>query len=191
MPTVPFLTVLLTATALGGRAWAEDVSSASRINIVATIDGSDELHISPHSTKWVHKSWDFPASIQVNGRAWKAQQKPVLTPGLMGLLQRKDIDLSGAELHTVRGRGSVQLGYDSDGLVITFDDPQGGSDIYEVTVDFAQLLAARKPATTNDVRLRLQAIVDGTDEVWISQNAARWNHLEWQPPTEVTLDGAP
>ena len=191
MRTVLFLAVLLAGTALGGRAWAEAVSSADRIHIVASIDGYDELHISPQRTKWVHKGWDFPASIQVNGRSWNAQQKPVLTPGLMGLLQRKDIDLSGAELHTLRGRGLVQLGHDADGLVITFDDPQGGSDIYEVTVDFAQLLAARKPEMTNDVRLRIQASVDGTDEVWIWQNGVRWKHLEWQPPTEVTLDGVP
>ncbi len=190
MRTVPYLAVLFASIALCGRAAAEDASRAGRIHIVATIDGSDELHISTRSTKWVHKGWDFPASIQVNGRPWDAQQKPMLTPGLMGLLQRKDIDLSGAELHTIRGRGSVQLGHDTDGLVITFDDPQGGSDVYEITVDFAQLLAARKPEMTNKVRLRLQAIVDGTDEIWISQNGARWNHLEWQLPTGVTFGEA-
>ena len=183
--------ILVLAVASAALAWADDRFPADRINIVAKIDGSDELLISHQGTRCVHKSWDDPTAVQVNGQPWNPQRMPVIVPGLMGFLQRQSVDLSGAELHKVRGRGSVQLSHDAKGLVITFDDPENGADIHEVNLDFAELLAGKQPERTNDVEFRVRATIDGTDSITFSQHTAAWLHTSFRVPTDVTINGRP
>lgn len=58
-------------------------------------------------------------------------------------------------------------------------------------MDFAELLAAKKPEVTNDVELHIKATIDGTDSIYLAQHNAHWYHYDFQPPTEVTLNGLP
>src|ERR1017187_9000812 len=59
-------------------AWAGTGFPADGLHILVTIDGSDELHISKRSATWVHKSWQQPTDVRLNGFQWNPQQRPVL-----------------------------------------------------------------------------------------------------------------
>jgi len=114
-----------------------------------------------------------------------------LTSGTNGWLLSPDLDLSGAVLHTLRGRGSVELARDTNGLVIRFDDPENGADMYEAEVLFAQTLARSKSASSNDLELRISAEIDGMDEIWFARDQGKWIHTEYSPPVNVTANGRP
>ncbi|MBI5819499.1 MAG: hypothetical protein HZA88_10985 [Verrucomicrobia bacterium] len=174
-------------------AGAQDSLPAERLTIVAVIHGVDELRLSRQNAQWIHKTGPPPTEVEINGRKWNPQQRPILTPSPLEGLDRKDADLSGVVLHTIRGRGSVQLGRDCESLVIRFEDHPAGADTYEVTLDFAGMLARNKTpaASRDDLELRLKARIDGMDEVWLSRNEARWIHKERSPPAEVTANGRP
>ena len=45
---------------------AEDSFPTNSLRIVAVVDGSDELHISHGSARWMHKSWQFPTEVEIN-----------------------------------------------------------------------------------------------------------------------------
>ncbi len=174
---------------LSAASQAANAFPAESLHIVAVIDGSDDLHISQKTAKWVHKSWNYPTEVNVNGYVWNPQAVPVLNPARDGGLLARDLDLAGAVLHKLRGRGTVQLGRDADGLVISFDDPEGGSDTYEVTLDFAQPLARKSAAaSTNTIQLWLRATIDGMDDIWFSGRQATWSHTGWSPATGVMLN---
>ncbi len=183
------LTVLLLG--LASESWAAVTSQtlnfpADSLHLVVAIDGSDDLHISQRAAKWVHKTWEQPTDVHINGYAWNPQQQPVLSSGANGWLLAPDLDLSGAVLHVLRGRGSVELGRDADGLVIHFDDPESGADTYEVEVLFAQKLA-QKTANAKPLELRIDANIDGTDELWLAGDQGKWLHTGGDRPL-VTIN---
>jgi hypothetical protein len=129
--------------------------------------------------------------VRLNGWKWNPQQRPTLTAGTNSWLLNPGLDLSGAVLHKLRGRGSVDLGRDTNGLVIRFDDPENGADTYEAEVLFAQTLARSKSADTNDLDLRISARIAGMDEIWFTRDQAKWTHTERGAPTDVTANGRP
>jgi hypothetical protein len=166
---------------------------ADSLHILVVIDGSDDLHISPQKATWIHKTWGPPTAVQINGVKWNPQQSPVLTPRPGYSLLRPDLELCGAVLHKLRGRGAVEFGFDRDGLAIHFDDSENGADTYEVSIDFAQTLARKKASAkpADDLELRIKASIDGTDEVWLAQHQAKWVHTGASAPAEVTVNGRP
>jgi hypothetical protein len=173
--------------ALGQRLLAAAAGSgfpAEGLQIVAVIDGSDELHISQRSATWVHKSWAQPTDVRLNGFQWNPQQRPVLSNVL-----NPSLDLSGAVLHKLRGRGTVALGHDAQGLVISFDDPENGADTYEAELLFAPNLARSKSAFTNDLELHITADLNGTEEIWMARDEASWVHVGGSRPANVTVNG--
>ncbi len=176
---------------LASVAWGDLGFPADGLHILVAIDGSDELHISHQSATWVHKSWGQPTDVRLNGWKWNPQQRPVLNAGTNAYLLNPALDLSGAVLHKLRGRGSVVLGRDTNGLVIRFDDSENGADTYEAEVLFAQTLARSRSTATNDLELRISARIDGMDEIWFVQNQGKWIHTEHSPPTAVTANGRP
>lgn len=189
--TASTLAMLVSSLAPASRAAAAPPAPAlpaGGLHLIATIDGSDDLHVSQRGAKWVHKTWGPPADVRINGRPWNPQQQPLLADGSRGLLA-SDLDLGGAVLHVLRGRGSVELGRDADGLVVHFDDPENGADTYEVEILFAQRLA-RKAAAAEPFELRLDANIDDTDEVWFTRDQAKWLHTTGTPPT-VSADDHP
>ena len=184
------LAVLLSLLACTPRAVADSppaIFPADSLHIIVAIDGSDDLHISQRSAAWVHKTWGQPSNISINGYSWDPQQLPILSND-RGLLP-SNLDLSGAVLHVLRGRGSVELGRDADGLVIHFDDPESGADTYEVEVLFAQRLA-HPSATTQPLELRVNATIDDTDEIWFARDQAKWVHTGGNPPV-VAFNSSP
>lgn len=40
------------------------------LRIVAQIDGVDELHISHAKASWVHRAFDMPSAVSINGQSW-------------------------------------------------------------------------------------------------------------------------
>jgi len=171
---------------------AETGFPASSLRVIAVIDGTDELHISPSGAKWVHKGWSFPTDVRINGQAWNPHAKDSWTPPSGEGILRRDLDLAGVVLHTLRGRGTVKLGRDSSGLVITFDDPENGADTYEVALDFAEVLLKENTSTaTDDLRLSVKATIDGNDDVTLSGTRALWTHTGDSPAKDVTVNGQP
>jgi len=181
------LLVLLTSPARGA-----DFPTDS-LHVVVKIDGSDDLHISPRKTWWRHKAWRAPAEVQINDFKWNVRQSPELALPSPTLLIRPDLELCGAVLHKLRGRGSVKLGFDRDGLVVHFDDPENGADTYEATIDFAQALAEKPTHSKTDgaFEWRLNGRIDGLEEIWFHQDEARWVHKEYATPAGVTINGQP
>ncbi len=80
---------------------------------------------------------------------------------------------------------------DADGFAVRFDDFAPGADTYEVTINFAQALAADQTSSTHgtDLSFRFAAKIDGSDEVWLSSSAFEWKHTGWSMPQDVTVNG--
>ncbi|HEY2253915.1 MAG TPA: hypothetical protein VGH74_22725 [Planctomycetaceae bacterium] len=181
---------LMLLTLFASPVWGGDFP-ADRLHILAKVDGTDELHLSPLKAKWAHKAMSLPTDIKINGLKWNVQQSPELAMPSGAALLRPDLELCGAVLHKLRGRGSVKLGCDRDGLIVRFDDPDGGADTYEVTIDFARALAEKRAPSKSekDLQWNLKAKIDGLEEVWLHQDLARWVHKENQRPVDVTING--
>jgi hypothetical protein len=197
-PRASFLFLLLApcwAIVFEPQVRADGKFPADRLHVIAVIDGRDELHVSHQKATWIHKAWGDAKDLQINGCKWNPQEQPVWKPSSQEGVVAEDLDLAGAELHKLRGRGSVQLGHDRDGLVIFFDDPQGGADTYEVVVNFAEAIARKKvPANSrNDYSVQIKAKVDGPDaeEVVFSQRQAVWKHHGTSPVPIVEINGRP
>jgi hypothetical protein len=78
-----------------------------------------------------------------------------------------------------------------DSVVLYVNDTPGGTSIYEFQVIFRPHTA--KPAVGNHAgtkreRLHIIADIDGSDELYIDAQGARWVHREWQWPCEVRLN---
>jgi hypothetical protein len=107
------------------------------LEITATIDGSDELHIAANGFEWRHKHWDWPGDVKVNGRAWDPQaEKLALDDEAVGLTP-DDLKAERVTVLNRTGRDTVAVEAAEDGLVIYFADSLAGSDVYSVTLEFA------------------------------------------------------
>jgi len=108
------------------------------IHIVADIDGSDTLRISAYEAVWIHREYQWPASVEINDLAWKPADKPQNPKAGTWLLVGRKVDFATARLTKLKGRGTVALKPAKDQIEISFDDPAFGSDIYEVVVTFGR-----------------------------------------------------
>lgn len=164
---------------------------ADHFDVSAVIDGNDVLRLSKSGATWVHKTWSWPTDIRINGSPWDPQRVSAFPPGPSGRLLRDGLDFSWAVIHVLRGRGSVRCGLEGDDLVITFDDPAPGADLYEVLIEFAPVLVRKQDAsaTPADLQLHIAARIDGMDECWLSESGLSWTHTGWQMPQNVTVNG--
>jgi len=172
---------------------ASDPFPAQSVRVIAVIDGADILHLSKAGATWTHQSWSWPTDISINGYSWDPQQKPTWTPPSDAAFLRDDLDLSGAVFHIIRGRGTVTCERDTNGFIIHFDDPQNGSDTYEITIDFAQMLVTNQASSSqgHDLQFRISAKIDGSDELWLLSTNLEWKHTSWSLPENVTVNGQP
>ena len=127
--------------------------------------------------------------LQLNGWKWNLAQQLVWQPKSKVGLVAEDLDFAGAELHKLRGRGPVRLSHDRDGLVIFFDDPQGGADTYEVIVNFAEAITPEGASSTKGLRWEIKARVEDSEDILFSQDQAVWTHYGESPPaTSRSMD---
>jgi len=106
-----------------------------RLEMKATIDGSDELHITPNGLTWYHKLWDWPSDVTVNGQPCDPHET---TP-----LEKLDIGLTKQDLCAERvtviereARDTLAVEASDDGIIVYFADSQSGSDTYRVVLEF-------------------------------------------------------
>lgn len=165
---------------------------------MARIDGVDELHLSASEARWVHEAFDAPQFVSIAGQEWDPSRVERFEAEIGQPFLPAELDLAGAEIVLVRGRGSIDFRHGPDALVIRFDDSLGGgADEYEVLVRFADELCAAKTvlgdASEADLRypteLLIEARVDGRDELHLSTRRADWLHLAWSWPEDVRLGG--
>lgn len=108
------------------------------LHITAEIDGSDELHISPDRVWWVHKQWDWPQTVSLNGVAWNPRENPVLPDARRAELLNVPLDFSTARLiiKAVRDMAILMPEDDGPGIVIHFADNPNGAALTDLTVIF-------------------------------------------------------
>ncbi len=190
--------------------WVEPIDAASgssidkaatSLHISAKIDGTDELHISHQAALWDHGSWGWPTDVKINGQPWSPRKLRVLKVGPNTPFLRPDIELAGATIRKIRGRGTVKLGCGPNGLIIGFNDEgQNGAATYEVIILFADPICKQSQRLIDNlksesdqpmktVELDIQAKIDGADAVHISSDRAEWAHYEASWPQNVSLNG--
>ncbi len=101
----------------------------TRIAILASIDGVDELHLSGRRAAWIHQAWSWPERVTLNDLPWTPAEEPVLD----GEFFPPGVDVERARLEVVSARGGVRLERGGGRLFLTFDDgPHFGGADYEV-----------------------------------------------------------
>jgi len=170
------------------------------LRIIAEIDGVDELHLNASAARWFHLEYQMPESVSINGREWDPSRLERWVVEGSELFLDPDVDLAGATVTLVRGRGEIAFHHGEDGLVLTFDDSLGGgADEYEVLVEFADVLCAQRAvvgdpdpsALQRASELRIEARIDGRDELHLGPRRADWLHLAWSWPTAIRVGGLP
>jgi hypothetical protein len=147
------------------------------LNIVARIDGIDDILISRERAVWKHYTAGTPDVVKMNGIAWKV--RPVLPNSGKTQYLPPGVDLTSATLEKKRGRGEVKLiVQQKDLLVVQFNDPPSGADVYEAMIQFSPSL-----------HLTVIATIDGMDDLIISPRQLEWAHRDWDMPKDVTING--
>jgi hypothetical protein len=106
------------------------------LDIQATIDGSDELRITPAGLQWKHKSWDWPSNVLVNGRAWNPQDGPLPLDRAGLALTPDDFHNGSIRVLSHSGRDTVGVQPDPDAVTVFFNDDENGSAPYHVRIQF-------------------------------------------------------
>jgi len=108
-------------------------SNPVKLDVVATIDGSDCLTIDSTGAHWRQMVGGPPSDITLNGKPMDPGAKLALSDvGLAG------VDLTSASVISRTGRDIVAMEKTGQGLDIYFADTPGGSDRYEINIQFAR-----------------------------------------------------
>ena len=111
-------------------------SAPATIHIVATIDGSDVLHITNTTAIWTHGSWGSPKNVSLNGIAWDTVTQPTLPNSGATTFLPAGVDLSTVQLTKNSGRDTATYQIFSNSLDVYFGDNQLGVSTYDVTLTF-------------------------------------------------------
>jgi hypothetical protein len=106
------------------------------LTIKATIDGSDELHVSYSGARWVHKMWSTPTDVSLNGVAWANPSVSYLTNAGATLFLPEQVPFHNATVLSSSGRGLLTIRPTENGLVINFADDILGAGNYEAVIGF-------------------------------------------------------
>ncbi|HEX5222840.1 MAG TPA: hypothetical protein VFZ59_25005 [Verrucomicrobiae bacterium] len=170
---------------------------ASRTNAVfhfkGVVDGSDRIVINHRGAFWTHVNWRWPAgAVTINGAEWKPQEKNYLTTtGAVAFLP-ETFSLETARLEKIAGRDVIALERTNHALIVLLNDTQSGPSTYEFKIHFGP--ATLKPATLDKSQvttLKFAAVIDGSDSLKITKQAATWKHRTYKLPWDVSLNGVP
>ena len=146
------------------------------------IDGSERIEVTQLAAIWEHVAWSPPKEgVTLNGVAWACKDSPVLLNRGETTFLSAPVDFSSATLEILKGRDTVAIEPNATGLTVFLCDSPNGSDDYEFRV---HLEPARQPGV-----LRIVAKIDGSDELHISREGAKWIHKHWKTPSEISLNG--
>ncbi len=157
------------------------------------IDGSDQIKITQTEATWHHMFWDMPAEpVALNGISWDPREQETLKNEGKTRFLKRPVDFRSARLKRIQARDLVAIEQNGDSVVIYLNDGPGGASTYEFQVAFrpqnAEAEVGKKPAGGNRTTLRIVADIDGSDELHIDSQGARWVHRSWQWPGEVRLN---
>ena len=115
------------------------ISPAATLHIVATIDGSDVLQISNSGATWIHKYWNNPSNVSLNGIAWDTVDDPTLPNSGATAFLPADVDLSTVVFTKSAGRDTATYEVFPNYIDVFFADNPVGSDVYDVTLNFGSV----------------------------------------------------
>lgn len=113
-------------------------STPATLKIVATIDGSDCLHLTANGARWEHFQWEAPTTVTLNDRAWNPAQDAALKIDKTNFLLPAGVDLSSARIVGRKGRALATLWATAEEVKVNFADNPNGSDTYELTIAFGE-----------------------------------------------------
>jgi hypothetical protein len=107
-----------------------------RLQIKATIDGSDRLTITEAGAHWEHKYWNWPTNVTLGGVSWTPSTSPRLPNQGATRFLPANLDFSTARVVSRQGRDLVAVETRVDALIIHFADNPNGSADYVVDIAF-------------------------------------------------------
>ncbi len=156
------------------------------LHFKAFIDGLDTIQIGRDGILWKHLQYKSPHEVSLNGRNWNPSDLNLIDFGTN--LAPRDISWERSQIEIISGRDVVALEKQPDGAVVhIYDTPWGATD-YEFKV---RLFTAPAQPTRRGpaARLHLRANIDGSDELIINAQGARWTHRQWSWPFDIALNG--
>lgn len=116
---------------------ADGNASATVLRLRVTIDGRDELWLTPTHAEWKHLQSDPPTLVEMNGVQWNPQKTPRLANDGKTRFLADGLSFARATISKTKGRAAVKLQeVGEEGVHLLFNDTPKGSDTYELTVTF-------------------------------------------------------
>jgi hypothetical protein len=156
-------------------------------------DGSEEIKITQNRAAWRHTYGNLPTGpVTLNGISWNTADDPSLKNEGSTRFLPKPVDFQSARLRKIEGRDTVVLERFKDSVVVHISDTPNFAAPYEFQVIFPprsdRSVKTRAPARSNRASLRIVAEIDGSDELHINADGARWVHRQWEWPGPVRLN---
>ncbi len=175
---------------------AKQAGPAESNEIVLTfrgeIDGSDQIKITQTEATWHHTFWDMPPKpVALNGISWDPRVQDTLKNVGKTRFLKSPVDFRTARLNRIQARDIVAIEQNKDSVVVYINDDTGGTSPYEFQVIFRPQNAKadiKQHAGAKRTTLRIVADIDGSDELHLDTQGARWVHRSWQWPGEVHLN---
>lgn len=110
----------------------------AKLQIVADIDGSDQLRLDATGARWNHRHWDWPKLVLLNGVKWRPREAPELKNQGKTAFLDGPVDFASAKLTVNAARDMAVLERTEDGLTIHFADNPLGRATYDLTISFGE-----------------------------------------------------
>jgi hypothetical protein len=108
------------------------------LEIVAAIDGSDELRITRDGLSWSHKQWSWPENVTINGHPWDPHDD--LKWDVLGAAPVDDTSpVKLARIVDRDGRDTLAVESDPGGVTVYYADTLEGADTYTVKIELRGL----------------------------------------------------
>lgn len=135
---------LIVVLGIGPRLVQAEPPETYSLHIVADIDGSDRMSVSPREIFWVHRHWDWPNLVKINDIEWSPRLSPTLGERAKDDLIAVPVDFSTARMEVRQGRDTAVLEKFDDHLLIHFADSPNGRATYDLTITFDRTDAPHK-----------------------------------------------
>jgi hypothetical protein len=107
--------------------------------IHAEIDGVDEIVVTEARAELIHREWELPALIEINGDVhWAPGTTRILPNAGETRFLPDGVNFAKASVVKLQGRGEVRVVPALDRVTIELRDGEVGGDTYEVLVFFAE-----------------------------------------------------
>ena len=113
-------------------------STPATLKIAAQIDGSDLLKITAGEATWMHRFYDFPSAVKLNGVAWNLRQTNVLANAGTNRFLPSGVNFSTAKIVVRKGRDLATMWAGNDAIWVNFADNPNGADAYELEISFGR-----------------------------------------------------